>query len=144
MKKGPLCQWQSYHSFAFVIWSLAGARGATVRAPRLFCFSCSSRLPADLKNKGIKWMGEFEEIPVSVHLPLQLLHSHATHDIMENFAGSSSLKWNAVLLSLFWEMAGIVPSKNTNLNHKIPQALSPSALWCERHIHQLDLGWERI
>lgn len=57
-------------------------------------------------------------------------HPSATHDIMENFEGSRSEEGVlfAVFLSPFRESAGIHQSKNTNLNQRIPQILSPSAL----------------
>lgn len=69
-------------------------------------------------------------------------HSPSTHDIMENFVGSRSAEGNAALLSLFWESVGIHRSKNTDFNHRIPRILSPSALWCEWHLSQADLGCE--
>lgn len=61
-----------------------------------------SPLLSDLNNKRIKTTAEFEEIPVYVHPPLQLLSLlRLRHDIMENFGRSRSAGGNAVLLSLF-------------------------------------------
>lgn len=74
--------------------------------------------------------------------PFSYAHSPDAHDIMENFAGSRTAEGNAVLLTLFWESAGIHQSKNTDSNHRIPRILSPSALWCEWHLSHVDLGCE--
>lgn len=81
-----------------------------------------------MRNKEIKRMVEIEEIPVYVHLPLQLLLTPAPHMTSWKVCKSRSAEGSAVLLSLFRKPVGMHQSKNTDLNHRIPQILSPLAL----------------
>lgn len=128
------------------VWSLSSSlwqeNWEPQSRPLTHCVSSPWCLKADLKDKTIKQKFEFE-ITVYVHLPIQQpTLPPTTCDIMENFVGSRTTEGNAVLFTLFWESTGIHQAKNTNLNHRIPWIVSPSALWCEWHLSHVDLGCE--
>lgn len=129
------------------VWSLSSSLWQEPEEPQSGLLSCFVSLVPDVY--GLIWrIRRLSEWPNLRRFQFMFIclfnysHSPTTHDIMENFVGSRSAEGNAVLLSLFWESAGIHQSKNTDLNHRIPRMLSPSALWCEWHLSQVDLGCE--
>lgn len=92
----------------------------------LFFFFCPAHLQADWKNTELKWIAQFEEIPVYVHLHFNSFS--AMYDIMENFGAHREI------LHCSYCFESNIRSKNIISKHGIPQMFLPSTLWCEWHI----------